>query len=52
VVVLSRRSAPSTGAGEELRIGKPEVQRGEVLVNKSVRTEHVSTPSDLSRIER
>jgi uncharacterized protein (TIGR02271 family) len=40
-----------TRAEEELRIGKREVERGEVVVNKSVETEQVSTPVQ-RRVER
>ena len=40
-----------TRSEEELRIGTREVQRGEVVVNKSVESEHVSTPVT-RRVER
>ena len=44
-------AARLTRSEEELRIGKREVERGELVVNKSVETEHVSTPVQ-RRVER
>jgi uncharacterized protein (TIGR02271 family) len=40
-----------TRSEEELRIGTREVQAGEVVVNKTVETEHVSAPVE-RRVER
>lgn len=44
-------AARLTRAEEELRVGKREVEAGEVVVNKHVETEHVQTPVE-RRIER
>lgn len=46
-----RNAERMTRSEEELRIGKREVEAGEVVVNKSVETEHVSTPVE-RRVER
>lgn len=46
-----REAARMTRSEEELRIGKREVEAGEVVVNKSVETEHVSAPVE-RRVER
>lgn len=46
-----REAARMTRSEEELRIGKREVEAGEVVLNKSVETEHVSAPVE-RRVER
>lgn len=48
---LGTEAARLTRAEEELRIGKREVEAGEVVVNKHVETEQVRTPVE-RRIER
>jgi uncharacterized protein (TIGR02271 family) len=48
---LGDEAARMTRAEEELRIGKREVEAGELVVNKSVETEHVSQPVE-RRVER
>ena len=46
-----REAARLTRSEEELRIGKRQVEAGEVVVNKTVETEHVQQPVD-RRVER
>jgi uncharacterized protein (TIGR02271 family) len=48
---LEREAARVTRAEEELRIGKREVEAGEVVVNKTIDTEHVREPIQ-RRVER